>query len=194
MKKMMLLIAVMMSFLTSCVPIAIIGVVGASAVIGGSIIYDQRPFKVILQDRAIVSRAQSLINEDPQLQGRSHISVYSFNRVALLVGQAQTPELRARAYQIVSSVEYVQKVYNQIVISGVTTDLSRTDDAWITGKVKSAMLGQKGLHSSQIKVITENGVVYLMGLVTRSQADLAVNSARRVEGVQKVVKVFQYQN
>ena len=87
-----------------------------------------------------------------------------------------------------------QKVYNQIIISGVTTDLGRTDDAWITSKVKSAMLDQDGLRSSQIKVITSNGVVYLMGWVTHSQADLATNVARRVEGVQKVVKVFQYQD
>src|SRR3989339_974168 len=192
MKKIILSLIMILS-LTSCVPVVIVGVVGAGVIITTSIINDQRSFKIILEDRAIVSRAQSLMNEDPELQGHSHISVYSFNCVVLLVGQAQTPELRARAFEIASSVKYVQKVYNQIIISGVTTDLGRTDDAWITSKVKSAMLDQDGLRSSQIKVITSNGVVYLMGWVTHSQADLATNVARRVEGVQKVVKVFQYQ-
>jgi osmotically-inducible protein OsmY len=189
-KKNFILALLFCSLLTSCVPL-IIG--GAGAVVATAIIYDQRSMKTMMQDREVVNKAQAVIKEDPELMGRSHISVTSFNHRVLLIGQVQTPELRARAYQLVYKLPYVKKVYNQLTISGATTDLARTDDAWLTTKVKTAMLMQPGLRSLQVKIITENGVVYLMGVVSRQQGDLAANVARRVHGVVKVVKVFEYQ-
>jgi osmotically-inducible protein OsmY len=189
-KKHFIFVLLFCSMLTSCIPL-IIG--GAGAVVATAIIYDQRSVKTMMQDREIVNQAQIAITEDPALVGRSHISVAAFNHRILLIGQVQTPELRARVYQLVYKLPYVEKVYNQLTISGVTTDLARTDDAWITTKVKTAMLMQRGLRSLQIKIITENGVVYLMGVVSYQQGDLAASVARRVHGVVKVVKVFEYQ-
>jgi osmotically-inducible protein OsmY len=191
MKKASFVITVLLfcSVITSCVPL-VIG--GAGAVVATSIVYDRRSVKTMMQDREIASQAQMAISDDLTLQGRSHISVIVFNHNVLLIGQVQTPELRARVYQIVHKLPRVKKIYNQLVISGVTTDLARTDDAWITTKVKAALLMQKGLHSLQLKIVTENGVVYLMGIVSHQQANLAVDVARRVRGVKKVVKVFEY--
>ena len=191
MKKNSFIIVLLLStVLTSCVPL-IIG--GAGAIVATAIISDRRPVKTMMKDREIANQAHSAIKLDPAFKGKSHISIISFNYHVLLIGQAQTPELRARAYQIVEKVPNVKKVYNQLTVSGVTTDLARTDDAWITTKVKTAMLMQPGLRSLQIKIVTEDGVVYLMGIVSHKQAALAVNVARRVRGVRKVVKVFQYQ-
>ena len=189
-KKSFIIILLFCSMLTSCVPL-IIG--GVGAVVATAIIYDHRSMKTMMRDREIVNQAQTAIKEDPQLVGRSHISVISFNHRVLLIGQVQTPELRARTYQLVYKLPYVKKVYNQLTISGSTTDLARTDDTWITTKVKTAMLMQPGLRSLQLKIITENGVVYLMGIVSHQQANLAADVARRVHGVVKVVKVFEYQ-
>jgi len=189
-KKSFIVILLFCSMLSGCVPL-IIG--GIGAVVTTAIIYDHRSMKTMMQDREIVNQANIAIKEDPQLVGRSHISVVSFNHRVLLVGQVQTPELRARAYQLVYKIPFVEKVYNQLIISGATTDLARTDDTWITTKVKTAMLTQPGLRSLQLKIVTESGVVYLMGIVSHQQATLAADVARRVHGVVKVVKVFEYQ-
>jgi osmotically-inducible protein OsmY len=90
------------------------------------------------------------------------------------------------------SVADVKRIYNEITIQGPTSSLTRTSDAWITTKIKSQMLATDDLQSGTIKVLTENGAVYLMGVVTHDQADMSVDIARQVSGVQKVVKIFQY--
>lgn len=174
--------------LSGCIPAAVV----AGATVGGAIVYDKRSFKTILQDRHSAQTAQNIINSDPLLKKRTHISVAVFDHIALMVGQAQTPELRQRAYQLVKNVKHIQKVYNEVRIEGSISTLEATNDAWLTTKVKSAMLAAKGLHSTQIKVVTENAVVYLMGMVSHEQGALAANVVRRVNGVRKVVTVFQY--
>ena len=109
-----------------------------------------------------------------------------------MVGQAQSEELRERAYDYVSRVKNIRRVYNQVKVSGSTSMLERSNDAWLTTKVKSALVAQKRVPSGLIKVVTENGDVYLMGIVSQYQAGLAANTARRVDGVREVIKVFQY--
>ena len=165
-------------------------VVGATA--GGAVVYDKRSFKAINEDRHATEIAQTLIDHSKTLKGRSHISVATFNHIMLMIGQAQTPELRDYAYKLVSNVKHVQRIYNEVIIAGSTSLIQRANDAWITTKEKASMLAAKGLNSTQIKVVTESSVVYLMGLVSREQGKLAANVARRVPGVRKVVKVFQY--
>jgi osmotically-inducible protein OsmY len=88
----------------------------------------------------------------------------------------------------------VRKVYNELTLAGKTSLLSRTNDRWLTTKVKSAFSTAELSDATRIKVVTENGVVYLMGLLTRAEADAAANIARKIQGVQKVVKVFEYIN
>jgi osmotically-inducible protein OsmY len=178
-------------FLSSgCVPI-IIAAVGATA--GGAIIYDKRSSGVILQDQDITNRALAQLNADPVLKNSARVSVATFNHVVLLVGQAQSDELRERAYDDVRVLKGIKRVYNQIEVSPILTTWDQSGDAWITSKVKTAMLAKPGLSSSQIKVVTENKVVYLMGLVTPNQARLATDAARNVSGVKKVVQVFEFE-
>ncbi len=174
--------------LPSCVPTVMV----AGSATAGAIAYDKRGWKVMQQDRYTSYRAQSLINADKQLKDKTHISVATFNRTLLLVGQAPTTNLRAHAYAVVSKLPKVKRIYNQIVISAPSSLMTRSSDAWITTKAKAELLAQRGLKSSQIKVLTENGVIYLMGLITRPQAKIAANRVRKITGVQKVVKVFQY--
>lgn len=169
-----------------------VAVVGGAAA-GGSLIYDKRSIKTISHDSDTTRIAQIAINQDPQLSGRSHVSVATFNHIVLMVGQAQTPELRDRAYQLVQQAPYVSRIYNEVVVSPPTSMVQRTNDTWLTSKVRSALLAEPGLRSSQIKVVTEESVVYLMGVVTQPQAEQSINIARRISGVIKVVTVFQYQ-
>lgn len=174
--------------LTACAPTAV--VVGSVATT--SVIYDKRTTKTVFSDRKITQTATNLIASDPELKGRSNIDIATFNHVVLLVGQAQTPELKDRAYQIVSSVPGISRVYNEIAIAGATSHLQHTNDVWLTSKVKTALIAHAGLKSNEFKVVTENNVVYLMGLTGHEEGEKITSIARRVGGVTKVVTVFQY--
>jgi osmotically-inducible protein OsmY len=178
-------------FLSGCIPIILVAV-GATA--GGAVIYDKRTAEVILQDQEINNKAIGNLNADMKLKDKARVSVSTFNHVVLMVGQAQSEALRQYAYEDVSKVPQVKRVYNQVQISPLLTAWDQSKDAWITSKVKTAMMAKPGLSSSQIKVVTENKVVYLMGLVTPGQAKLATETARHVSGVTKVVQVFEYES
>lgn len=187
--KLLSIIGVLIA-LTGCIP-ALIATVGATA--GGAIIYDKRSTEVMLNDVDTTNKALAILNSDPELRGRARIDVSTFNHIVLLVGQAQTEEIKRRAYEDVSDVSNVKRIYNQIEIRENLTFRDQSEDSWITSKVKTAMLTTKGLSSSQIKVITENKVVYLMGMVSPNQAELATQAARQIGGVRKVVQVFEYE-
>ncbi|HLD84896.1 MAG TPA: BON domain-containing protein [Coxiellaceae bacterium] len=176
------------SFLSSCIPAALI--VGAT--VGGAVVYDRRSMETIVEDRDAAQIASNLISAAPELKHGAHIVIATFDHVLLLVGQTRTEAQRDKAYELVSHVKYISRVYNEITIENPTSVWQRGNDAWITTKVKTEMMAKSGLHSTQIKVVTENSVVYLMGVLSRTQADMATHIARRVDGVTKVVKVFEY--
>lgn len=190
MKKLLLLVALFSTTLSGCLPAAFV----AGATAGGAVIADRRSFKTIVQDKKITCQSLIQLNSDPDLKKQSHISVATFNRVVLLVGEAQTPTARGRAYELVKTVPNIRRITNEIIIGEPVCAKEISADVWMTTKVKAAMLAEKGLSSTQIKVITEDFVVYLMGLVTHHQADLAVDVARTVTGVKKVVTLFEYVN
>ncbi|HVE43804.1 MAG TPA: BON domain-containing protein [Gammaproteobacteria bacterium] len=164
---------------------------GAAAV---ALVYDHRAFENSLQDTDISNTIAAKIRRIPALRDESHINITVFNRIALLTGETPNPAWKQQAEEIAKSVPRVTRVYNQITIQGPSSSLIRTSDAWITAKIKSQMLATDDLKSSSIKVVTEDGVVYLMGIVKHNQADIAIDIARQVSGVQKVVKIFQYKN
>lgn len=177
--------------LISCVPAAVIAG-AAGATIGSAVIYDQRSYKTMNQDHNARAIIQTQIDQDSQLKGQSHISVSVFNNIASLVGQAKTAKLRDRAYQITVKVPCIRRIYNEITIGTPISALQRVNDFWITTKVRTAMLGKSGLRSSNLKVITENKIVYLIGVSSPRQSAVAAEIARRISGVKKVVKVFEY--
>lgn len=168
-----------------------IGVFLAGAATGGLIVYDRRNLQTMADDQHIRYRAARRITEAPDMDD-THISVASFHHNVLLVGQAPTPSQRANAERITRTVPGVKRIYNEISIRPAIKPNARTNDAWITTKVKGQLLSAKDLHSGEIKVVTEDGTVYLMGRVTRAQADLAVRETRKITGVRRIVKVFQY--
>lgn len=188
--KRLLTLACLMFSLQGCIFVA--GAAAGAAAI--AVVYDHRTISNVLQDTHIGNKIADKIKATPQLRYDSHINVNVFNRVVLLTGETPNPAWRQQAEELANSVPDVAKVYNQITIQGPTSSLTRTSDSWITTKIKSKMLAMEDLKSGSIKVVTENGVVYLMGMVSREQADTTVDIARQVSGVQKVVKVFQYKN
>lgn len=183
-----LFLAILALTLQSCIFVA--GAAAGAAAI--AIVYDHRNVESILLDQKIAREVLHRIQDDPDLRENTHINVTSFGQVILLTGESPNVDLRKRAEDLARSVRGVTRVYNAISIQGPTSSLSHASDAWITAKIKTEMLATKGLKSASIKVVTENGTVYLMGLVTPAQGATIVNIAQHTAGVQKVVKIFQY--
>ena len=129
----------------------------------------------------------------PEL-AEAHINATGFQGSILITGQVNSQELATIAEKTVERMRNVRRVYNELAVSGTTSIISRTNDVWLTSKVNASLQSNEDLDSSRIKVTTENGVVYLMGAISRQEADMAVESVQDVVGVQKIVKVFNYLN
>jgi osmotically-inducible protein OsmY len=186
--KKLITIALLMVSLQGC--IFVVGAAAGAAAAAG--VYDHRKVQKVVADEKLTNKIIIKINAIPGIKDNNHISVATFNQIVLLTGETTTPEMRQTVDEVTRAVPDVNQVYNQITLKGPTSSLTRASDSWITTKIKSQMLATKGLKSGTIKVITENGTVYLMGMVSHEQADGAVYIARQVSGVQKVVKIFQY--
>jgi osmotically-inducible protein OsmY len=141
----------------------------------------------LLEIKALVNLSKA----SPALE-HSHISVTSYNAVVLLTGQVPNAAARAEAEKVVKELRKVRTLHNELEIAGPSSQLVRTSDTWLTAKIKTALLADRAIKGLKIKVVTENGTVYLMGLVTPDQAERAVDLARQTQGVQKVVKMFEY--
>lgn len=175
------------ALLQGCVALA-----AGGAAAGASAAVDRRTTGTLVEDEAIELKAVRAILSDKDLNSQAHLNVTSYNMVVLLTGETPTEELRQRAEQIVRGVEKVGAVHNEISIAAPSSMITRSSDTVITSKVKTKLLADKNIEGVNIKVVTENGVVYLMGLATRAEAERATETARQTGGVQKVVKVFQY--
>ena len=161
---------------------------GATTAVAAS---ERRTLGSFVDDESIEIKARKAIT-DSDLGDDVHINATSMNGIVLLSGEATTAEQRDKVIELVRPIPGIRRIVNEIVVSPPASFASITNDSWITSKVKADMLGIKDLESRQVKVVTENSVVYLMGLVTRKEGDLAAESARTVGGVQRVVKLFEY--
>lgn len=136
--------------------------------------------------------AVNVAKASPDLDQGSHIVVTSYNGVVLLAGQTPRADLKAMAEQAAASVQRVKKVENELQVIQPSSLLARSNDAVLTTKIKTQMFADNTIPGSRIKVVTENGIVYLLGLVTQQEATRATNLVQGVSGVQKIVKLFEY--
>jgi osmotically-inducible protein OsmY len=152
-----------------------------------------RTFGSKIDDSLIETKAAvNIAKASPDLDQGSHIVVTSYNGIVLLAGQTPRADLKAAAEQAASTVQRVKKVNNELQVMAPSSLLARNNDAWLTTKIKSQMLTDSAIPGSRIKVVTENGIVYLLGLVTQQEATRATNLVQGVSGVQKIVKLFEY--
>lgn len=175
--------------LSACMSTAFIAGSGASA----AVYNNKRSVVTMVHDNDATNAVLKAIDVDNDLRENTHILVSTVNQLMLIAGQAATEAQRNRVYQIASRVPNLKRIYNEITIGPPSTLAARSVDTWITTKVKTALLAEKGLQSNDIKVITESRVVYLMGLVTPGQAEIAAHAASQVSKVLRVVKIFEYQ-
>lgn len=169
-------------------------VVGAAigGVAVGAVVFDKRTAKATEEDKTIVQQITAKLDAVPEIKSQSNIVVASFNQVVLLAGQTPNQSIKDEAEAIAQTVPNISKLYNEITISGASSSLTKASNTWITTKAKTQLAADKTLESGEIQVITVNGTVYLMGIVSKSQADTAVSIVQNISGVQKVVKIFSY--
>jgi osmotically-inducible protein OsmY len=151
---------------------------------------DRRTLATQAEDKTIFAKAESRIGE--RFGDRVHVNVTSFNRRVLLTGEVADANMRVEVERVVGGVENVAAIVNELQVAGISSMTARTNDSIITSKVKGNFVDERNLQANAFKVVTESSVVYLMGLVTRAEADLAARVASRTSGVKQVVKVFDY--
>lgn len=173
--------------LNACAPV----VLGGAAATGVMVSEDRRTVGTITEDQGIELRAASRIQD--RLRD-AHVSVTSYNRMVLLTGEVPDAAAKAAAEKIARAVDNVRGVYNELQVAGNSSMTARANDSYLTSKVKARFIDSRKFSALHVKVVTENNVVYLMGLVNRQEANDATEIARTTGGVQKVVRVFEYLN
>lgn len=167
------------------------GLFVAGAATGAVASQDRRTVPAQLEDENIEIKTTTTLFEDDEIWKDTNIDVISYNGIVLLVGQAPTSSLRKRAKKEVEKISKIRKIYNQIRIAAPISFFASRNDEFLTSKVKSSMLFTEAFPSTKIKVVTENSEVFLLGLVTEAEANKAVEVARNVDGVTRVIKVFE---
>lgn len=171
-----------------------------AAVVGGTaagVGHDRRSWTTVLTDRNIQASAYDNFNKDKELALRNNVSIVVYNGIMLLAGEVRTAELKQRAEQRVSGYDGVRRLVNEIEVREPEGFLSQRRDNTITAHVKTAMLDiidMPGFDPTRINITTVHRTVYLMGLLTHEEAERVVEIARNVSGVEKVVRVFEYQD
>jgi osmotically-inducible protein OsmY len=171
--------------LTACAPLMIGG-----ALVGGAMVAtDRRTSGTIVEDEAIELKSRGRLRD--ALGERGNVSVTSYNRIMLLTGDVVDANDKAAAEQAVAKIDNVQSVVNELVVGLARSVVSRSRDGFLTTKVKASLIDARDVFSNSVKVVTSHQTVYLMGRVTEREATRAAEIARGVDGVQKVVRVFE---
>ena len=182
------LVVVCASLLQGCIAAAVVTVAG-----GATVANDKRSIGNQIDDQVIELDAYAKFKEQEGLTENTNLQVVSVNGSVLIVGQSPNTYLKDQAIKALNGINGVVKIHNQIRIGNITSITTRTNDLWLTSKVKTALFADENIKSSNIKVVTENAEVFLMGLVSESQANMAVEIARNIGGVNRVLKAFEYQ-
>ena len=188
MSKLIPVLAALM-LLQGCAAAVVAG--GATAVTAAN---DRRTLGSQIDDNGIVIKARRALSQDSLTAKGSNINVTSYNGVILLAGQTPRSELKDLAAQTARGVQGVKKVYNELQVQRPASLLARSNDSLLTTKIKAQMVADSSVPSARVKVVTENGIVYLLGLVTQQEAAHAVQLIQSVSGVQRIVKLFEYIN
>jgi osmotically-inducible protein OsmY len=180
----LVVVPVLVCVLSGCVA-AVVGGAGTAVLVGE----DRRTVGTVTEDQGIELKAANRVGDKFK---DAHVNFTSFSRMVLVTGEATDANAKAEIEKIVRAIENVRGVYNEVTVAGVTALSARANDSFITSKVKARFVDQQKFNAVHVKVVTEAGVVYLLGLVKRKEADDAVEITRTTSGVQKVVKLFEY--
>jgi len=181
----LLLLVLVAGLLQGCFPVVAAGV-GAGVMMA----QDRRSRDAFIEDQQIETKAFERI--DKQFKSVMHVNVTSYNRTVLVSGEVLDEPTKTEIGKIVSGIKNVRDVYNDLAVSNISSLASRSNDGLITSDVKLRFVNDKRFNADHIKVVTENGAVYLMGIVNRAEAEAATDVASTTKGVQRVVRMFEY--
>jgi len=190
MRKLFFAFSLVNILLTGC----IVAAVGAAAVVSVDVIHDRRTVGAYIDDAKIEVDVRQYIIRDKDLRRNTHTNVTSWNGIVLLTGEVLDQNQKSQIGSYAKSIGGVRQVVNELRIAGKTAVFSRANDSWLTSKVKTNLFTKTKLDANRIKVVSEYGNVYLMGIVTQDEAQRATEIARNIGGVVRVVKVFEYTN
>lgn len=183
--KHILAAALLAASLPGCIP-----VIATGAAVGVTSTIDRRSYGTQIEDNTIETRLSSQLSNN--LIGSARTSVTSYNRIVLITGQVPTEDWKTRASQLVSTIQNpVRGVYNELTVGPKVSLSTQTSDTYLTSAVKTRLLNAKGVSGNQVKVVTENSVVYLMGILTQSEANVASAVAAATSGVARVVMLAE---
>lgn len=186
-----LIVLASFSTLSGCAAIA----VGGAAASGALVLHDRRSSTSVVDDQAIEFKAFAKLREVDRFFDDVHSTVTSYNGIVLISGEAPDEDTKNGVTALVGEIPQVQHVYNEMVIAPPSSFMSRSNDSLITSKVKFSLFkvrDKPGFDPTRVKVVTENGTVFLMGLLRQEEAEAAAETTRRVAGVKRVVKLFEY--
>jgi len=181
------LLATTLSLLQGCVAVAVVGVVG-----GASVASDNRSLGNQIDDQKIELVAHNELAKVKALKDNANLQVISVNGSVLIIGQTLNSYLRDQAIKTISDIDGIVQVHNQVRIGNTVSITTKTNDIWLTSKVKTALFASDKLNAANVKVVTENGEVFLMGIIKQADANIAVDIARNISGVNRVFKIFEY--
>ena len=174
--------------LSGCATLLVAGAVVTTV----DVIHDRRTVGEYIDDSSIELTARNYLISSKEIRMGAHVKAVSWNGILLLSGEIESDEAKERSVQGLAAIQGVRQVVDETTIDGKSPLLSRSNDGWITTKLKSKLLVKTGLDANRIKVVTTRSTVYLMGIVTQAEALSATEIARSVRGVSRVVKVFEY--
>lgn len=174
------------ALLSGCVPL----IVGGAAAGGAAVATDRRAADVMATDQRIEAQAGQRIGT--LIKDDGHVNITSYNKQVLLSGETRTEALKQEVERVAAAIEGVKTVHNEIQVGPLASLAARSNDSYLTGAVKARFVNDQKFNPLHVKVVTEAGTVYLLGIVTRKEADDATNIARHVSGVKRVVRVFDY--
>lgn len=185
-----LVLAAMVSvtLLSGCITALVAGAVIATV----DIIHDRRSAGEYVDDNTIELTARNYLISSKALRAAAHVKPVSWNGILLATGEIDQESTKQEVIARLNAISGVRQLVDETTITGKTAILARTNDSWITSKVKTSLLVKTGLDANRVKVVTTDGSVYLMGIVTNEEGQRATDLARKVKGVARVVKVFEY--
>ena len=178
---------VILATLQGCAAVAVVALTT-----GASMATDRRSIGNQIDDQSIEVTAYNELIKNKSLSENTNLHIISVNGSVLIIGQAPNTFLKDQAIKILHNISEIVRIHDQVRIGNTTSVITQTSDVWLTSRIKAALFSSDEVNGNDIKVITENSEVFLMGLVSKKEANTAVNIARNISGVTRVFKAFEY--
>jgi len=185
--KALLILIMPIMLLQGCV-----AAVATGAATGVAVVHDRRSAGTVLDDQSIEMKAANILFRNKKIYDQSHINVTSYSGIVLITGETPNESLKQQVTKEVQTIANVRRIHNELLIAAPSAIPSRTSDAWITSKIKAKLTADEYIDPFFIKVVTEHGIVYLMGLVSHAEADRVLGIVTQSAGVQRLIKIFEY--